>query len=78
MSPHFLSLETSEDGPEPVVGELEHPVRGHYTVHKKGDIHHVKNKFNDVARTFYNMPTQDVMDFMKTHHEMSHTGEKHE
>lgn len=50
---------------------LLHPKKGIYTVHKKDNFHHVKNKFGDVTHTFYKASDKDVQTTLKKDHGMN-------
>jgi hypothetical protein len=55
--------------------ELHHSVKGKYTLHKKGDYHHVKNKYGEVAHTFYNYTPEHIIGKLKHEHDI-HSADK--
>ncbi len=58
----FLSF-LVESEQETQTHELEHPNKGKYTLHKKGDYHHAKNKYGEVTHTFYKMDPEHIVGF---------------
>jgi len=69
---NFLSfLVESEE--ETQTHELEHPVKGKYTLHRKGDYHYAKNKYGEVSHTFYKADTDHVIGRLKHEHDIHHS-----
>jgi hypothetical protein len=56
--------------------ELEHPIKGKYTLHKKGDYHHAKNKYGEVTHTFYKMDPEHIVGRLSHEHDIHHKTEK--
>lgn len=52
------------------VKEYSHGVKGKYTLHKKGDIHHLKNKFGEVTHTFVGMEPNEISYHLKHRNEI--------
>ena len=71
----FLSY-LVESEQETQTHELEHPNKGKYTLHKKGDYHHAKNKYGEVTHTFYKMDPEHVVGRLSHEHDIHHKTEK--
>jgi hypothetical protein len=56
--------------------ELEHPNKGKYTLHKKGDYHHAKNKYGEVTHTFYKMDPEHIIGRLSHEHDIHSKTEK--
>ena len=55
-----------------------HPIRGMYKVHQEGDMHHVKNDEGEETHTFVGKTDNEVIDILKTHHDLIYAGKLHE
>jgi hypothetical protein len=55
---------------------LLHPTKGLYSVHKNGQYHYVKNKFGEVAHTFFNHKDDEVLDKLKNDHDLENLMER--
>lgn len=58
--------------------ELEHPNKGKYTLHKKGDYHYAKNKYGEVTHTFYKMEPEHIIGRLSHDHDIHHKSNKGE
>ena len=71
----FLSY-LVESEQETQTHELEHPNKGKYTLHKKGDYHHAKNKYGEVTHTFYKMDPEHIIGRLSHEHDIHSKTEK--
>lgn len=71
----FLSF-LVESEQETQTHELEHPNKGKYTLHKKGDYHYAKNKYGEVSHTFYKMEPEHIIGRLANEHDIHHKSNK--
>ena len=71
----FLSY-LVESEQETQTHELEHPNKGKYTLYKKGDYHHAKNKYGEVTHTFYKMDPEHIVGRLSHEHDIHSKTEK--
>ena len=71
----FLSF-LVESEQETQAHELEHPNKGRYTLHKKGDYHYAKNKYGEVSHTFYKMEPEHIIGRLANEHDIHHKSNK--
>jgi len=71
----FLSY-LAESEQETQTHELEHPNKGKYTLYKKGDYHHAKNKYGEVTHTFYKMDPEHIVGRLSHEHDIHSKTEK--
>lgn len=71
----FLSF-LVESEQEVQTHELEHPNKGKYTLHKKGEYHYAKNKYGEVTHTFYKMNPEHVIGRLSHEHDIHSKTEK--
>ena len=71
----FLSF-LVESEQETQTHEFEHPNKGKYTLHKKGDYHYAKNKYGEVTHTFYKMDPEHIVGRLTQEHNIHHDSEK--
>ena len=71
----FLSY-LAESEQETQTHELEHPNKGKYTLYKKGDYHHAKNKYGEVTHTFYKMDPEHIIGRLSHEHDIHSKTEK--
>ena len=64
----FLSFLKETNNTLPTV--MMHPKKGIYSIHKNNLFHHVKNKFGDIAHTFFKASDKDVHNTLKKDHGM--------
>jgi hypothetical protein len=50
--------------------ELEHPNKGKYTLHKKGEYHYAKNKYGEITHTFYKMKPEHIIGRLTNEHDI--------
>jgi hypothetical protein len=56
--------------------ELEHPLKGKYTLHKKGDYHYAKNKYGEISHTFYKMEPEHIVGRLSHEHDIHQKSQK--
>lgn len=56
------------------VQEFEHHHKGKYTLHKKGDVNHLKNKYGEVSHTFVGMEPDEISYRLKHNNEIHGSG----